>query len=321
MCPQKRRERPTSRCLCMSAGNIEHYGGDSRMKHRVLLIVFLLFSCSRISGIAAESGVSLPAESLQLASIPGRPHNADSGSEFALKANGLSGREQQRAALIELRQGNIPEFLRTLKPVELSYTPPGGKTMAAIIWVTPDYLAIGSETDFLRMPLTYPSATVIAREFDCILPTRKMVDAIYAQAAYHLKPQPLPPGPQMVSIGYFLKHQQQIETQRAREPLGELIAGHKKDVVLTNLLRSHPGRIAIYGWHQLNGRPIQPLSTVHGARYADYSHGIRLVYQTVWIDGQPHDIFEALDDPRLAPLFTDEGIIAEPRTLLSAVVE
>jgi hypothetical protein len=193
--------------------------------------------------------------------------------------------------------------------------------MTAIIWVTPDYLAIGPNNDFLRMPLTYPSAAVIAREFGCILPTRKMVDAIYAQAAYHLKPQPLPAGPKMGSIGYCLKHQQQIEAQRAHDPLGELIAGHKKDVVLTNLLRRHPDRIAIYGWHQLNGRPIQPLSTVHGARYADYSHGIRLVYQTVWIDGQPHDIFEVLDNPKLAPLFTDEGVIARPRTLLSAVVE
>ena len=291
------------------------------MKHSLFLITFLLLVWSRIAGIAAEYPGSLPGKSLQLTAIPPRPRDADSGSAFVLKVNGLSSQAQQQAALRELRTGNIPDFLRTLKPVNLSYTPPDGKTMTATIWVTPDYLAIGPDNDFLRMPLTYPSAAVIAQEFGCILPTRKMVDAIYAQAAYHLKPQPLPPGPQMVSIGYFLKHQQQIETQRAREPLGELIAGHKKDVVLTNLLRSHPGRIAIYGWHQLNGRPIQPLSTVHGARYADYSHGIRLVYQTVWIDGQPHDIFEALNDPQLAPLFTDEGIIAEPRTLLSAVVE
>ena len=50
--------------------------------------------------------------------------------------------------------------------------------------------------------------------------------------------------------------------------------------------RANPGKIAIYGWHRLNGAPIQPLSTVHGACYADYSHGIRLVSETVLVDGK-----------------------------------
>ncbi len=63
-------------------------------------------------------------------------------------------------------------------------------------------------------------------------------------------------------------------------------AGHKKDVVITNRLTREQGRIAIYGWHQPTGIPIQPLSTVHGAGYADYSHGIRLVSDVVLIDGK-----------------------------------
>jgi hypothetical protein len=189
--------------------------------------------------------------------------------------------------------------------------------MTAIIWVMPDYLAIGSDEDFLRIPLAYPSAATFAKEFGFVLPTKKMVDAIYEQSAFHLKPQPMPPGPQMRSNRYFLKHQQKIEAQRTQYPLGELISGHKKDVVLTNLLHRRPGRIAIYGWHRQNGEPIQPLSIVHGAWYADYSHGIRLVINQVWINGEMLPILDVLNDPVLAPLLTYEGVIADPRRLLS----
>ncbi|RMF92749.1 MAG: hypothetical protein D6736_02855, partial [Nitrospinota bacterium] len=83
-------------------------------------------------------------------------------------------------------------FLRRLTPVHLSYTPPGRKPLQATIWVMPDYLAIGSDADFLRIPLSYPAAITIANTFGFVLPTCKMVDAIYRQAAVHLRPQPLP---------------------------------------------------------------------------------------------------------------------------------
>jgi hypothetical protein len=46
---------------------------------------------------------------------------------------------------------------------------------------------------------------------------------------------------------------------------------------------------------------------VHGARYADYSHGVRLVSQTAYLDGVPTSIFELLADPQLAPQLSDEG--------------
>jgi hypothetical protein len=59
---------------------------------------------------------------------------------------------------------------------------------------------------------------------------------------------------------------------------GVLLAGHKKDLVLTRKLATRPNRVAIYGWHQLSGEPIQPVSTVHVAEYADYSHGVRLIW-------------------------------------------
>jgi hypothetical protein len=247
-----------------------------------------------------------------LQNIPKRPQYAITGTEFAKNTTGMTGEKRQTKAVEELRCGNVPDFLRNLKPVHLSYHTLLGKTITAVIWVTPDYLAIGSDEDFLRIPLTYPSAVAVAETFECILPTRKMVDDIYDQSSCHLEPDPLPPGPKMRSSGYYLKHRKMIRAQRKQAgcELGELVSGHKKDVVLTNRLNQKPGRIAIYGWHKKNGEPIQPLSLVHGKNYADYSHGVRLIYKTVWINGEPRSIIDVLRDPRLAPVLTYEGFIA-----------
>jgi hypothetical protein len=256
-------------------------------------------------------------ETVRIESIPPRPTEAISGSAFASRVAALSGAERQEAALTELRRGNVPDFLRTLRPVWLSETHSHGAAHAATIWVMPDYLAIGSNEDFLRIPLSYPSAAAIAEEFDCVLPTPKMVDAIYKQSAYHLAPQPLPAGPQMRSTAYYVEHQRRIEAQRAGIPLGELLAGHKKDVVITNLLFARPDRVAIYGWHRLSGEPIQPLSTVHGAHYEDYSHGIRLVSSTVRVDGELQPIAEVLKDPTRATLLTRDGAVPSLHALMS----
>lgn len=287
------------------------------MKYLLVLVALVLAVSPRV-GRCQQIERNTPG--IPLRTIPARRRNAISGSEFARQTANLSASERQAAALKELRQGNVPDFLRTLRPVEFSYSGPWGQQLTATMWVMPDYLAIGSNEDFLRIPLTLPSATAIANEFGCILPTRKMVDDIYAQAEYHLKPQPLPAGPQMGSNAYFLKHQQMIETQRAGIPSGELIAGHKKDVVITNLLNSRPRQIAIYGWHRKAGDPIQPLSTVHGANYADYSHGIRLISRTIWIDGKPQSMFDVLQDAQLSALLSDEPL-KNPLKLMRASAE
>ncbi|MBL7180682.1 MAG: hypothetical protein ISS65_10815 [Desulfobacterales bacterium] len=260
---------------------------------------------------AVESvGQGIP-DTLCLQKIPERPRDAITGLQFARETTGMTGEEQQSKALGELRRGNIPDFLRKLKPVHFNYRKPRGEMITAIIWATPDYVAIGSDEDFLRIPLTYPSAVAVAEAFECVLPTPKMVDAIYEQSTCHLEPDPLPPGPMMRSSEYFLKHREMIRNQRQQAgcALGELVSGHKKDVVITNRLNRKPGRIAIYGWHTKNGEPIQPLSIFHGKNYADYSHGLRLIYKTVWINGKPRSLLEVLQDPRVAPVLTDEGFI------------
>ncbi len=257
--------------------------------------------------IAAES------PSRPTPAIPPRPEGAITGSEFARRTTGMPGIERQKAALEQLGLGNMPERLRHLESVRLT----SSAGVEVIIWVMPDYLAIGSDTDSLCIPLTYPSAVYIARRLGFVLPTCKMVDAIYEQADVQLKPQPMTPGPRMRSSSYYLQHQQTIEAQLAGRGGEGLISGHKKDIVLTNRLRGKRDRIAIYGWHRDEDQPIQPLSTVHGARYADYSHGLRLVWPTAWVGGSERPVLELLADPELASALTYEGEIRDPGELMS----
>ena len=148
----------------------------------------------------------------------------------------------------------------------------------------------------------------IAAAFGCSLPTRKMVDAIYEQAEVKLEPRPL--GEPRETVRRFVEHNGMIEQQRAGKPLGALVAGHKKDVVISNRLKEKPGKVAIYGWHKLDGKPIQPLYVGHVDWYVDYSHGIRLVKNECEVDGKKTTVADVLTDQQVCELLSDEGPIA-----------
>jgi len=240
-----------------------------------------------------------------------RPVGAPTGSEFVRELRGLSDDERELAIMDQALRGNVPTFLRHSEPVTLAGRASGGLWVAITLCVAPDYLAIGSDNDYLYVPMRLKTALAVANHYDSLLPTRRMVDAIYAQARVHLQPQPLPASDTMRTTGYYWHHSELVREQRQSfaEPPGALTAGDKKDLVLTNRFWTNLGRVAIYGWHLVNGRPIQPLSTVHGARYADYSHGVRLISATAYVNGVAAPLLRLLQDPRLASLLSDEGVI------------
>lgn len=243
-------------------------------------------------------------------SMPRRSGSAAGGEAFFAALGGLSGSERDARVVKELARGNMPAFLRQLKPVTFRGKDSRGADTEIVICVTPDYLALGSDRDYVRVPLGLPAAARIAGRFNMLLPTPRMVDAIYAQADVKLSPAPMQAGPQMSSTAYLLRHDATIDNQlRGRHGL---IAGQKKDVVMASRMASAPGRVAIYGWHRSGGRPIQPVSTVHGANYADYSHGIRLVSKTAYLNGKPVALDELLGSSRYAYLLNKEGPLPGP---------
>lgn len=277
----------------------------------ISLIVFLLeASCVTTDPVHM---IELRSGELVSKRIPDRPAHGLSGAAFIEKIRPLDTNGREATILAELTSGNMPDFLRHLRPVKLFFQPPGKPKIEAVIWVMPDYLAIGRDDNYVRVPMNPVTAQKIADRFGCILPTTKIVDAIYSQADIRLTPKPMKAGPSMVSTDYFWQHNLTIEGQLGSTTRGKLVAGHKKDVVLTNKLIVQPTRVAIYGWHQSAGNPIQPLSLVHGYRYADYSHGIRLVSNYMQIDGKPALAQDVLKDPVLSGLLSEEGTLNAPR--------
>ena len=242
------------------------------------------------------------------AAIPAHPSHAPSGTQFAKDLEGMPMEARERAVLAELRRGNMPSFLRRLKPVTLTSRDPQGNSHVGTVWVMPDYLAVGTDGDFLRVPMNPMTAQRVADHFGFVLPTKKLVDEVYRQADRRLNPDPLPPGDRMGSINYYQRHNSMIERQVGGMH-GTLMAGQKKDIVLTNRLQEIHNRVAIYGWHRDQTNPIQPLSIVHAHTYADYSHGVRLVYGMMKVDGDWKPVAEVMQDPLLAPLLSDEGMI------------
>ena len=249
--------------------------------------------------------------------IPPRAPDALDGTAFIRYVAAMEPEEREAAIVKEVLSGNMPAFLRHLVPVEVTgaFDEHDRPPLSATLCVIPDYLAIGSDEDFVRMPMNLRSSTRIAREFGFVLPTDRIVDAVHRQADYQFRPQPLRPGPRMVLPDYFRTHDRRIREQGLRDGVasGILVAGHKKDVVLSNRLNRRGGRIAIYGWHYRDGTPIQPLSTAHHAGYADYSHGIRLVSQFLTIDGERYSIYDVLRD---TDLLNGDGAIPNIDTLM-----
>ena len=245
----------------------------------------------------ATAATTTPATA-RAAGIPDRPANAPGGRAFAESIADLPPKAREAAIVQEITRGNVPAFLRKFVTIRID---------GCAYEVMPDYLAIGSDEDFVRMPMTPQSATAIADAFGCALPTRKMVNDIYAQAQVKLEPRPMTEKREEVET--FIAHNDIIESQRKGKELGLLVAGHKKDIVLSNRLKEKPDRVAIYGWHKPDGKPIQPLYVGHVDWYVDYSHGIRLVRRTVTVDGKPRPIDDVLRDPGLYKCLTDEGAI------------
>jgi hypothetical protein len=269
-------------------------------------------------GEAPTAPADAPAPPAAVAFTPPRlqlptRHGRTSGSALAAQWGRLPLAERELRVQSQFTAGNVPTRLANLAPVTISEEI-DGEWRTVTVWVTPDYFAIGTDEDDLRIPLSPATAQWLCDQLDCTLPTARLVDAIWLQARHKVTPQPISPKHHdIASLPVFALHDRMVDAQTAREPGDALVAGHKKDVVLSTLLQEWPDRVVLYGWHRLDGTPIQPKSKAHTTPHVDYSHGIRLVSRTVLLDGRPTTLDAVLADPRLCALLSDEGPLPAAR--------
>jgi hypothetical protein len=256
--------------------------------------------------LLALLGGAAPLAAQTVIDLPVRAHTALGGDALAALMASLSRGEREGRIAAEVFAGNVPTWWRRLVPVTMVRRV-GTREVTVRFEATPDYMAVGSDDDWFLMPPAPETANLIGALTDTRLPTPPMVDAIWQAAAIRLGPDSITPSAAMVTVPVFADHMRMIRARRTAVGAvpGALVAGHKKDVVQAPRLDTLPGRVAIYGWHRPDGRPIQPLYTGHASSHVDYSHGIRLVSRWVVVDGVPRDLDALLRDPDLAAAVHD----------------
>lgn len=204
--------------------------------------------------------------------------------------------------------GYVPSW-QQMVPVTSKITDSTGAERVLTFFCYPDYLCFGNDYSFVIANMNHNHASDIANQIGCMLPTRKMVNLIYFNAATKLSPTTMQWGPLMQSTDYMVTNSNLIESQKRTKGAvnGTLIAGHKKDVVTSAATPMNPGREAIYGWHQSNYKVIQDLSFKHDTAYSDYSHGARMVLKKGYLDSVEVELADVLADPELCSLISDEG--------------
>lgn len=242
-------------------------------------------------------------------------------SEFVQAYQGKGQAAWERAAVAAAIAGNFVQW--PFVPVTVS-----GALGSVTFFAATDYFAIGEHDDWIRMPLSPLAAQAIADHFGWLLPTKKMVDAIWQASPTKLMPEPmrprwekqgLNPDKRMEELGAFAEHNAVIETQLDRLvpsnlTRADLLSGQKKDVILSNA--TLPGHVTIYGWQDpKTGKPIQGVNpSSHPDTYADYSHGIRFIRGDAQIDGRSVPLTALLTDPQnVGGLLTDGAPLKSTR--------
>jgi len=229
--------------------------------------------------------------------------------------------DREDAIYEQIANGNVPNFMRLFVPVQIS-----GAGLTATIFVAPDYLCIGSDDDFIRVRLAPKTIQRVAKLTNCSLVTRKIVNTIWKASTIKIKPEPMTPEqgyPRDSSMMWTCRWpiiDNRIKRQFVKQlgELGFLVAGHLKDVVITkefdvvdkNGSFTRRGRyVAIYGWHELDGDPIQDLNYyTHEFTYKDYSHGARIITQHMVLStGEITTVKDMLTDPNRCGLLSDES--------------
>jgi hypothetical protein len=243
------------------------------------------------------------------------------GSEFAATVGKQSLQAWESAAFdLEKSGANIrPIFV----PVPLAHK--DGRT--AVIDVATDYFSVGEEGDFIRLPLLPVTAQKIGNLTGLLMPTPMLVYRIW-QAAIKLKRQSIAAlgesnkGP---NFAQYVKHNAAIQEQISGTPRSTLLSGHKKDIVVSNLMK--PGHVVIFGWYKPapdvfndgtpwttpDRQPQQAHSNEHGDFYVDYSHGVRFLSPLMTIEGKDVETEKVFTDSDLSGFVSNEGPVRKPR--------
>jgi hypothetical protein len=129
-----------------------------------------------LTRIVFAAGFGLAGLAAEFLPRPPQPTNPQAGNAIAAQTVPLAQANLGLGIYSQILAGNVPNFFRQFCRVNITNVA-GGKINWATILVAPDYLAVGTNKDYLLTPLTPMTAQNLADPLDCTLPTPKMVSA------------------------------------------------------------------------------------------------------------------------------------------------
>ena len=244
---------------------------------------------------------------------------------------------REDAMASQLLAGNLPTWLQRWVTIRVSKK---DASPVVTVDVLPDYLCVGNDTDYRHVPLDPQSAQKVADSFGAMLPTAKICHAIWRWTPWShvISPHQLPELQKKAgryiaqdSTAAFDAQSLAIQEEMKSKGIapGELVAGHKKDVVLAAGAQNRPDRIHFHGFYfgkypaepclergidpkTCNPEMPQPAHPEGHGHFSDYSQGVRLVHPQMKIDGKLHLVADVLKDKTLCTLIA-EGPIDPPR--------
>lgn len=175
------------------------------------------------------------------------------------------------------------------------------------IWVAEDALQIGEPGDAVRIIASARLSQQIADYLGALLPTPRISDLTYQQAAIKCDPHGQTPDSMMAWTKRMVIHSHSVDGQvKGQQGLAATVG---KDWVISNALqKAPPGTACNYGWHiRKTGKPIQTVGTHHNMDHSDYSQTLRLTCRTCEVDGVRMPLDVVLQSKELAGLASNEG--------------
>jgi hypothetical protein len=243
------------------------------------------------------------------------------GSEWLeLYAKVDPGDELTRHQLVleQVAQHNMPDTWDDWVTVTVR----GRKGTVVAFEVSPHGLRIGTNSDWVEVPLDGPHAAAAAEILGYSLCTAWMADQVYVQAKKHGGAihyfaaaeianslglygwnNDVPDGEKMKSPEFFQQRSILLQNwlhDHAIAP-GTLVAGYFKTVVPPVDGLTRHGGLEMLGGHSDQGEKIQSLSGgFHGRSFFDYSHNIRLAKNVIRVQGQAMTLSEFFSSTKYA---------------------
>ena len=222
------------------------------MKQSLLTLICLAVSLVGVAFDAVAGDVvygansKLKKECLPVPFFEDKPAATLGGRAFMMRADTTDFWSLEDVIVEVVTAGNVPTELRSFR--KIVFTTPVVDSVEVLrkkhkveMWVLPDYVAIGTDDDFVRMPMGPMAAQRIADALDCTLPTPFLVDRIAEVSEGHVDIFPFRPlGSRNCQPIVFQDSDNAIKAlfKAHGYRFGQFISGLKKDIVLTYKIMS-----------------------------------------------------------------------------------